>query len=249
MAVPSEAAVVVVDGVQPGPAAVVKKSAWTKEEDAALREQVRVHGPQNWAAISDALPGRNPKSCRLRWCQHLTPGVDAARPFSPEEDEKIAQYHRMFPNRWATIAYFLPGRSDNAIKNRWNSVLGKQQPQLQPHQQQRRVVAAPFPRLSDGTLPLFPLASGDVRAFGRGVPVLHRLPHVDAGVDLSGACLKLFPLAPGDLVGGDNPSEAAGMDVDCSADDQTVTEMTLLPSTRAASMAAFKAMVQAVRAP
>ncbi|RLN42000.1 hypothetical protein C2845_PM01G08570 [Panicum miliaceum] len=83
-----------------GPAAM-KKSAWTKEEDAALREQVREHGPQNWAAISAALPGSNPKSCRLRWCQHLTPVVDAVRPFTPEEDEKIACLHRLYPNRGA----------------------------------------------------------------------------------------------------------------------------------------------------
>ncbi|TKV97223.1 hypothetical protein SEVIR_9G480400v4 [Setaria viridis] len=240
MAVPNEAAVVV--GVQPVPAAATKKPAWTKDEDAALREQVRAHGPQNWAAISAALPGRNPKSCRLRWCQHLTPGVDPARPFSPEEDEKIAHFHRLYPNKWATIAGFLPGRSDNAIKNRWNSVLGKQQPQ---HHQQQRAAAVPFLGLSDGTLPLFPLTSGDVRVFGRSVPVLRRPPPGDAGVDLSGACLKLFPLATGDLVGGNDSGEAAEMDVDCSADDQTVTEMTLWPST----MAAFKAMVQAVRAP
>ncbi|KAF8718520.1 hypothetical protein HU200_025294 [Digitaria exilis] len=248
MPVPDEAAAAAAAGGVPPPV-VVRKSAWTKEEDDALREQVRVHGPQNWAAISAALPGRNPKSCRLRWCQHLAPGVDAVRPFSPEEDEKIAHLHRLFPNKWATIAGFLPGRSDNAIKNRWNSVLGKQQPQPQP---QRPVAAAPLRRLSDRTLNLFPLAHGDVMAFGRDtIPVRRHPPPGDAGVDLSDACLKLFPLAPGDLVGDSDTSEAAAemMDVDCAADDTAVTELTLLASSRATSMAAFKAMVQAVRAP
>ncbi|CAN6290099.1 unnamed protein product [Urochloa humidicola] len=238
MAVPDEAAAAAGGGV--GPAAVAKKSAWTKEEDALLREQVRVHGPQNWAAISEALPGRNPKSCRLRWCQHLTPGVDAATPFSEQEDGWIAYYHSLYPNKWATIARFLPGRSDNAVKNRWNSVLSKQ---LQ--QQQQRVAAA---RLSDGTLRLFPLVAGDVMAFGRGVPVLRRPQPGDAGVDLSGACLTLFPLAPGDLVGGDNASDAAEMDVD-DDEDPTIPLLRLGPSTEAAKMAAFKAMVEAVRAP
>ncbi|XP_025798530.1 myb-related protein 308-like [Panicum hallii] len=223
--------------------AAMKKSAWTKEEDAALREQVRAHGPQNWAAISAALPGRNPKSCRLRWCQHLTPVVDAVRPFTPEEDEKIACLHRLYPNKWATIAGFLPGRSDNAVKNRWNSVLGKQP------QPQQWAAAAPLRRISDGTLPLFPVASGDVMAFGRSVRVLRRPPPGDAGADLSGACLKLFPLAPGDLVGGNDTSEAGEMDVDRGDDGPTVAELRLWPCTRAASMAAFKAMVQAVRAP
>ncbi|OEL34149.1 Transcription factor MYB44 [Dichanthelium oligosanthes] len=171
------------------------KKAWTKEEDAVLREQVRAHGPQNWAAISAALPERNPKSCRLRWCQHLTPGVDAVRPFTPEEDDKILHLHRLFPNKWATIAGFLPGRSDNAIKNRWNSVLSKQRRRL-------AAAAAPLCRLPDGTLPLFPLAPDDLRAFGRGAPAPSRTQPVDKGVDLSGACMNLFPLAPGDLVRG-----------------------------------------------
>jgi hypothetical protein len=233
---------------------VARKSAWTKHEDDTLREQVRVHGAQNWAAISAALPGRNPKSCRLRWCQHLNPSVDAARPFSREEDEKIVGLHRLFPSKWATIAGFLPGRSDNAVKNRWNSVLGKQQPppqqqQQPPPQQQRPIIAAPTRRLSYVTLPLFPLAHGDVRPFGRGIydtsSATTRRQATRAGVDLSesDACLKLFPLAPGDLVGDSN------MDVDCGADDPADTEMTLWPSSRATSMAAFKAMVQAVRAP
>jgi len=245
MAMQDEEAEAGAGGVRP---VAMKKSAWTKEEDAALREQVRAHGPQNWAAISAALPGRNPKSCRLRWCQHLAPGVDAARPFTPEEDAKIASLHRLYPNKWATIAGFLPGRSDNAVKNRWNSVLGKQ-PQPQP-QHQRWALAAPLRRVSDGTLPLFPLASGDVRACGRSARVLRHPPPGDvAGDDLSGACLELFPLAPGDLAGANGTSEEAEMDVDRSDDDPTAAGLRLWPCTRAASMAAFKAMVQAVRAP
>ena len=218
MAVPDEAAAG--DG-RPVPVEM-KKSAWTKEEDAVLREQVRLHGPQNWAAISEALPGRNPKSCRLRWCQHLSPVVDTARPFTPQEDEKIIAYYRKYPNKWATIAGFLPGRTDNAIKNRWHSVLGK------VYQQQR--AAAPIHyRLADGTLVLFPLAPGDVKAFGRDMmtPVLH---HPPPGVDLSGACLKLFPLVAGDLVRGNNASEAAAMDVDYGTDESLV-QLRLWPST------------------
>ncbi|CAN6320779.1 unnamed protein product [Urochloa humidicola] len=251
MAVQDEAtASAAAGGVGPAPP-VAKKSAWTKEEDAVLREQVRVYGPQNWAAISEALPGRNPKSCRLRWCQHLNPGVDAATPFSEEEDARIAHYHSLYPNKWATISYFLPGRSDNAVKNRWNSVLSKQHLQ---QQQQAAAAAVPLRRLPDGTLPLMPLVAGDVMAFGRGVPVLRHPTPGDAGVDTSPSCacpLILFPLAPGDLVGGGhNAGEAAEMDVDCRDDDHDPTIPLLLgQSTATASMAAFKAMVQAVRAP
>jgi hypothetical protein len=196
------------------PVAMKKKSAWTKEEDAVLREQVRLHGPQNWSAISEALPGRNPKSCRLRWCQHLSPVVDTARPFTPQEDEKIVVFYRRYPNKWTTIAGFLPGRTDNAIKNRWHSVLGK------VYQQQR--VAAAGRRRPDEISPLalFPLTPGGVKTFGRGiVSVRHQQP---TWVDLSGECLKLFPLVAGDLVRGSDASEAAAMDVYCSTDEALV---------------------------
>ena len=83
--------------------------------------------------------------------------------------------------------------------------------------------------------------------------MLRHPPPGDAGADdLSGACLKLFPLAPGDLVVGSNgTSEAPEMDADRGDDDDdpTATGLRLWPCTRATSMAAFKAMVQAVRAP
>uniref|UniRef100_A0A6N2N6B2 MYB transcription factor n=1 Tax=Salix viminalis TaxID=40686 RepID=A0A6N2N6B2_SALVM len=97
------------------------KGAWTREEDERLVAYIQAHGEGCWRSLpKSAGLLRCGKSCRLRWINYLRPDLKRGN-FTEKEDELIIKLHSLFGNKWSLIAGRLPGRTDNEIKNYWNT--------------------------------------------------------------------------------------------------------------------------------
>ncbi|CAL9203414.1 transcription factor MYB87 [Musa acuminata AAA Group] len=122
----------------------VKKGPWSPEEDKQLKEYMEKHGTGgNWIALPQKAGLRRcGKSCRLRWLNYLRPNIKHGD-FSDEEDRIICSLFANIGSRWSIIAAQLPGRTDNDIKNYWNTKLKKRLMGLptshrKPHHQQQK---------------------------------------------------------------------------------------------------------------
>ncbi|KAG9456016.1 hypothetical protein H6P81_000524 [Aristolochia fimbriata] len=138
----------------------VKKGPWSPEEDAKLKSYIEQHGTGgNWIALPQKIGlKRCGKSCRLRWLNYLRPNIKHGG-FSEEEDFIICSLYISIGSRWSIIAAQLPGRTDNDIKNYWNTrlkkkLLGRRKDSL------RRFSGAANLEPKEGTSEVIPSSSG-----------------------------------------------------------------------------------------
>ncbi|KAI0491569.1 hypothetical protein KFK09_025829 [Dendrobium nobile] len=100
----------------------MNKGPWTAEEDKILMDYVKKNGPRDWSSIqSNGLLPRTGKSCRLRWVNKLRPNLKSGCKFTLEEERAVIDMQARFGNKWARIATFLEGRTDNDVKIFWST--------------------------------------------------------------------------------------------------------------------------------
>ncbi|RDX78109.1 Transcription factor DUO1, partial [Mucuna pruriens] len=195
----------------------IRKGPWKAEEDEVLLNHVKKYGPRDWSSIrSKGLLQRTGKSCRLRWVNKLRPNLKNGCKFSLEEERTVIELQAQFGNRWARIASYLPGRTDNDVKNFWSSRQKRLARILQtsattPKSQKNKTIVPSFLDVPTLEAPKFSSSSeGDPPS----KPQLCSLPFIENSV------IKMASLP--DLIKSELPS--------CSDTSQVEQEFTLFES-------------------
>lgn len=100
------------------------KNIWNAEEDRKLLELIDVYGPAHWSTIAASMPGREGKQCRERWHNHLNPGILKDQ-WTEAEDLRLFLLYKLYGSKWSVLSFMFSGRTDNSIKNHWNSIMKK----------------------------------------------------------------------------------------------------------------------------
>jgi myb proto-oncogene protein/myb-related protein len=148
----------------------IVRGSWSCQEDQTVIAWVAAHGATQWATLALQLPGRIPRQCRERWVNQLDPAIKRES-WTPEEDHVIVAAVQQIGSKWADIAKLLDGRTDNAVKNRWNSSLKRRNIEVDPglidqYLRQSHVVMRPPPE------PVMPTFGGGGDPKGGDDPLL-----------------------------------------------------------------------------
>jgi|UniRef100_A0A2N9ETC3 myb proto-oncogene protein len=146
----------------------LNRGAWTAMEDKILTDYIKSHGEGKWRNLPKrAGLKRCGKSCRLRWLNYLRPDIKRGN-ITRDEEELIIRLHKLLGNRWSLIAGRLPGRTDNEIKNYWNTNIGKKiQAQLN-HNSKRSNASNHNHQAQEKPNPIMERSAGDPHQANKG---------------------------------------------------------------------------------